>query len=93
MKITFDGHAFRMTVTISHLSEPTGVDALDRPIMSRAPRVLGRLWIPAKYQARLLAALHQLESKLHGHNGLARPQQESFFSCWRELKTLALAFR
>ena len=39
------------------------------------------------------AALQELETKLHWHNGLARWQQESFFSCWRELKILALAFR
>ncbi|OAR04806.1 hypothetical protein SA87_07415 [Hydrogenibacillus schlegelii] len=39
------------------------------------------------------AALQALETKLLLHNGLARWQQESFFSCWRELKTLALAFR
>jgi len=39
------------------------------------------------------AALQALETKLHRHNGLARWQQESFFSCWRELKILALAFR
>ncbi|OAR04642.1 transposase [Hydrogenibacillus schlegelii] len=57
LKITFDGHAFRMAVTISHLSEPTGVDALGRPIMRRAPRVLGRLWIPPKHRARLLGWL------------------------------------
>ncbi|QZA33700.1 hypothetical protein [Hydrogenibacillus sp. N12] len=57
MKIAFDGHEFRMAVTISHLSEPTGVDALGRPIMSRAPRVLGRLWIPPKHRARLLGWL------------------------------------
>ncbi|MBE3563858.1 MAG: transposase, partial [Hydrogenibacillus schlegelii] len=57
VKITFDGHEFRMAVTISHLSEPTGVDALGRPIMRRAPRVLGRLWIPEKHRARLLGWL------------------------------------
>jgi len=39
------------------------------------------------------AALQALETKLHRHNGLARWQQEHFFSCWRELKILALAFR
>ncbi|PTQ50778.1 MAG: Mobile element protein [Hydrogenibacillus schlegelii] len=35
----------------------------------------------------------RLQTKLLLHNGLARRQQESFFSCWRELKILALAFR
>ncbi|ACX51242.1 transposase, IS605 OrfB family [Ammonifex degensii KC4] len=39
------------------------------------------------------ALLARLEKKLSLHNGLARWQQESFGSCWRELKELALAFR
>ena len=46
LKITFDGHAFRMAVTISHLSEPTGVDALGRPIMRRAPASLAGSGFP-----------------------------------------------
>lgn len=54
MKITFDGHEFHMTVTLSHLSEPIGVDRMGRPIMSRAPRMRGRLWIPEKHRVRLL---------------------------------------
>ncbi|WP_229725548.1 transposase [Calditerricola satsumensis] len=57
MKIAFDGREFRLAVTLSHLSEPVGVDRLGRPIMSRAPRVLGRLWIPEKHRARLLGWL------------------------------------
>ena len=39
------------------------------------------------------AQLARLEEKLSLHNGLARWRQEGFNSCWRELKTLALAFR
>ncbi len=39
------------------------------------------------------ACLARLEEKLPLHNGLTRRQQEGFNSCWRELKTLALAFR
>nr|WP_240610906.1 hypothetical protein [Ammonifex thiophilus] len=39
------------------------------------------------------AVLHRLEEKFSLHNGLHIEAQESFNSCWRELKTLALAFR
>jgi hypothetical protein len=39
-----------MRVTISHLSEQVGEDALGRPKMSRAPRVEGRLWLPEKHR-------------------------------------------
>ncbi|ACX52951.1 transposase, IS605 OrfB family [Ammonifex degensii KC4] len=42
---------------------------------------------------KVRALLARLEKKLPLHNGLARWQQESFSSCWRELKMLALAFR
>ncbi|HHY39112.1 MAG TPA: transposase [Clostridia bacterium] len=46
----FDGQAFRLEVSISHLSEQTGTDKLGRPKMSRAPRVEGRLWLPEKHR-------------------------------------------
>ncbi|MGI9951270.1 hypothetical protein V3F56_02820 [Moorellaceae bacterium AZ2] len=39
------------------------------------------------------AVMTRLEEKLCLHNGLTRKSQESFSSCWRELKMLALAFR
>ncbi|ACX52269.1 transposase, IS605 OrfB family [Ammonifex degensii KC4] len=42
---------------------------------------------------KVRALLARLEKKLPLHNGLARRRQESFSSCWRELKMLALAFR
>jgi len=40
----------RLAVTISHLSEQAGEDALGRPKMRRAPRVEGRLWLPEKHR-------------------------------------------
>jgi len=51
VKVWHAGGAFRLTVTISHLSEQIGVDALARPVMARAPRVEGRLWLPEKYRS------------------------------------------
>lgn len=50
MKISCRGDGFYLLVTISHLSEQVGVDRLDRPKMSRAPRVEGRLWLPEKHR-------------------------------------------
>jgi IS605 OrfB family transposase len=49
MKVTCRDGEFRLAVTISHLSEQAGEDALGRPKMSRAPRVEGRLWLPEKH--------------------------------------------
>ncbi len=50
MKVSYRGGEFQMRVTISHLSEQVGEDALGRPKMSRAPRVEGRLWLPEKHR-------------------------------------------
>ncbi|WP_353928869.1 hypothetical protein [Desulfofundulus kuznetsovii] len=50
IKVSFDGQDFRLTVSISHLSEQTGMDKLGRPKMGRAPRVEGRLWLPEKHR-------------------------------------------
>ncbi len=50
VKVTYREGEFRLAVTISHLSERTGEDALGRPKMSRAPRVEGRLWLPEKHR-------------------------------------------
>jgi IS605 OrfB family transposase len=50
VKVWHAGGEFRMAVTISHLSEQIGVDALTRPKMARAPRVEGWLWLPEKYR-------------------------------------------
>jgi predicted transposase len=50
MKVTCRDGEFRLAVTISHLSEQAGQDALGRPKMSRAPRVEGKLWLPEKHR-------------------------------------------
>jgi len=50
MKVTYREGEFYLAVTISHLSEKLGEDALGRPKMSRAPRVEGRLWLPEKHR-------------------------------------------
>lgn len=50
MKVTYREGEFYLAVTISHLSEKVGEDALGRPKMSRAPRVEGRLWLPEKHR-------------------------------------------
>jgi predicted transposase len=50
MKATYREGEFSLAVTISHLSEKVGEDALGRPKMSRAPRVEGRLWLPEKHR-------------------------------------------
>lgn len=49
MKVSFRDREFRLTVTVSHLSEQVGEDDLGRPKMSRAPKVEGKLWLPEKY--------------------------------------------
>lgn len=53
MKVSFQDGEFRLAVTISHLSEKVGEDALGRPKMSRAPRVEGRLWLPEKHRGQV----------------------------------------
>ncbi|MDN5348220.1 MAG: hypothetical protein PWP65_1784, partial [Clostridia bacterium] len=50
MKVSCRDGEFRLAVTISHLSEKIGEDALGRPKMSRAPKVEGRLMIPEKHR-------------------------------------------
>lgn len=50
IKVTYREGEFSLAVTISHLSEKVGEDALGRPKMSRAPRVEGRLWLPEKHR-------------------------------------------
>jgi IS605 OrfB family transposase len=50
MKVTYRDGEFRLAVTISHLSEQAGEDALGRPKMSRAPKVEGKLWLPEKHR-------------------------------------------
>lgn len=50
IKILSTGQDFHLAVTISHLSEQIGTDKLGRPIMSRAPKVEGKLWLPEKHR-------------------------------------------
>jgi len=50
IKVTYHEGEFYLAVTISHLSEKVGEDALGRPKMSRAPKVEGRLWLPEKHR-------------------------------------------
>lgn len=51
LKINCRNGGFTLSVTISHLSEQTGVDSKGRPIMTRAPRVEGKLWVAGKASA------------------------------------------
>jgi len=50
IKVVYREGEFYLAVTISHLSEKVGEDALGRPKMSPAPRVEGRLWLPEKHR-------------------------------------------
>ncbi|HAA90157.1 MAG: IS605-like transposase [Thermoanaerobacterales bacterium 50_218] len=64
MKVSYRDGGFRLAVTISHLSEQVGEDALGRPKMSRAPRVEGKLWLPEKHRdlVRMWVAMKLLYS-------------------------------
>jgi IS605 OrfB family transposase len=53
IRIKYEDGEFTLFVVISHLSEQNGTDKLDRPIMSRAPRVEGKLWLPEKHRLRV----------------------------------------
>ncbi|QSZ27931.1 transposase [Aceticella autotrophica] len=57
IKISEHDREFFLSVTISHLSEQKGTDKKDRPIMTRAPRVEGRLWLPDKYRSKVYELL------------------------------------
>lgn len=52
MKISYHNGGFTLEVTISHLSTQTGVDSLGRPMMTRAPRVEGKLWLAEKHRKK-----------------------------------------
>ncbi|BCV21828.1 IS200/IS605 family element transposase accessory protein TnpB [Moorella sp. Hama-1] len=53
MKLSYQNGGFTLAVTISHLSEQIGTDSKGRPIMNRAPRVTGKLWLPAKHRLKM----------------------------------------
>jgi len=53
IKISYRSGEFALSVTISHLSEQTGTDSRGRPVMTRAPRVEGKLWLPEKHRLKV----------------------------------------
>ncbi|WP_027355754.1 IS200/IS605 family accessory protein TnpB-related protein [Desulfofundulus thermocisternus] len=53
IKISCRNGDFSLSVTISHLSEQKGTDKKGRPIMTRAPRVEGILWLPEKHRLKV----------------------------------------
>ncbi len=57
IKISWRNGEFTLSVTISHLSEQKGIDSKGRPIMARAPRVAGKLWLPEKHRQKVLELL------------------------------------
>jgi IS605 OrfB family transposase len=57
IKISEHDGEFFLSVTISHMSEQKGKDIKGRPIMTRAPRVEGRLWLPDKYRSKVYELL------------------------------------
>lgn len=57
IRVSYPGEGFQLAVTISHLSEETGIDRLGRPIMQPAPQVTGKLWIPDKHRLRVVELL------------------------------------
>lgn len=54
LKISWHNGDFSLSATISHLSEQTSVDSRGRPVMTRAPRVTGKLWLPEKHRQKVL---------------------------------------
>jgi IS605 OrfB family transposase len=57
IKISYRNGDFTLSVTISHLSEQKGTDKKGRPVMTRAPKVTGRLWLPEKHRQKALMLL------------------------------------
>ncbi|QGP91924.1 hypothetical protein MGLY_12730 [Neomoorella glycerini] len=53
IRAVYQGGEFRLNITISHLSEQKGIDSKGRPIMTRAPRVTGKLWLPEKHRLKV----------------------------------------
>ncbi|RKO67424.1 IS200/IS605 family element transposase accessory protein TnpB [Desulfofundulus salinus] len=53
IKICYRNGDFSLSVTISHLSEQKGTDKKGRPVMARAPRVEGKLWLPEKHRLKV----------------------------------------
>ncbi len=53
IKIGYRNGEFALSVTVSHLSEQTGTDSKGRPVMTRAPRVAGKLWLPKRHRLKV----------------------------------------
>ncbi|MGB9804814.1 MAG: IS200/IS605 family accessory protein TnpB-related protein, partial [Desulfofundulus sp.] len=53
IKISYRSGEFALSVTVSHLSEQKGTDSKGRPVMTSAPRVKGRLWLPEKHRLKV----------------------------------------
>ncbi|RKO65809.1 IS200/IS605 family accessory protein TnpB-related protein [Desulfofundulus salinus] len=53
IKISYRNGEFALSVTVSHLSEQTGTDSRGRPVMTKAPRVTGKLWLPEKHRLKV----------------------------------------
>jgi IS605 OrfB family transposase len=57
IKIAYHSTGFTLGATVSHLSFQTGTDSLGRPVMGKAPRIEGLLWLPEKHRAAVQQAL------------------------------------
>ncbi|SHF67283.1 transposase, IS605 OrfB family, central region, partial [Desulfofundulus australicus DSM 11792] len=57
IKISYRSGEFALSVTVSHLSEQAGTDSRGRPVMTRAPRVTGKLWLPEKHRLKVWESL------------------------------------
>ncbi len=57
LKISWHNGEFFLSATISHLSERKGTDSKGRPLMTRAPKVKGKLWLPGKHRQKVLELL------------------------------------
>ncbi|NSW84595.1 MAG: transposase, partial [Syntrophothermus sp.] len=57
IKLSWRNGEFYLAVNISHLSEQKEVDKAGRPLMTRAPRVTGKLWLPEKHRQKVMELL------------------------------------
>jgi len=57
IKVSWRNGEFTLSVTISHLSVQKGMDSKGRPVMTRAPKVKGKLWLPEKRRQKVLELL------------------------------------
>ncbi len=57
IKVRWRNGEFTLSVTISHLSVQKGMDSKGRPVMTRAPKVTGKLWLPEKRRQKVLELL------------------------------------